>query len=393
MKTTAIPLVKTAPTIKDLAKAAGLTPAAVSMILNGRGKFKRETVERVRRLARELNYVPNANAYRLVKKETKLIGLLVPSLAEPMTVEILRGVEERTSGTDYGIVLFNTINSESREEEIYQRIARSRQVDGIVVHLFDHTERRTKQYTSHQCPCVVIEAELKELDSVSVGNYHGSVAAVEFLLKKNRTRILLVYGPIPSNIMTERKRGYEAALRKHGLRPSKSLELEVPYLTGRMYRQGVELADTLIMLADKRSAAATTEIVATMDVVATAKSVVKKSGVKPDANSSHTSLALLPPLPPLPFDAIYCAAGDEVAAGLITGLTKQGYRVPDDVSIIGFDDQPVAERVSPSLTTVRQPIREMGATAIDFLLRRIQTPDAPFSHKKFEAHLVVRESA
>ena len=333
-------------TIKDVAKMAGLTPAAVSMILNGKGTFKEETIKKVKKIVRDLNYVPNINATRLVKQETKLIGLLVPSMAEPFTVEVLRGIESQIRNSGYNLVIHSTTGRPKSEEEIYSDIARSRQVDGIVVQLFDHNQNRTQEFIQHNLPCVVIEADLKELDSISVNNYEGGFRATDYLVRKGKKKILLVYGPMPSSVMSERRRGYEAALKKNKIRLSQKLLLEVPYKISEMRQQGSEVIENFIRKSKE-----------------------------------------------LPFDAVFCAAGDEMAIGIVTALLEHGYQIPKQIAVIGFDDQPIAQLISPHLTTVRQPIQKMGATAFDFLLQRIKSPDAPKQSRRLEPELIVRETA
>lgn len=335
-----------ATTIKDVAALAGITPAAVSMILNGKGTFREETIKKVKKIARELNYVPNVNATRLVKRETKLIGLLVPSMAEPFTVEVLRGIESQMRNSSYNLVIHSTVGRPKSEEEIYRDIARSRQVDGIVVQLFDHNHNRTQEFIQHDVPCVVIEADLKELDSIAVDNFEGGFRATDYLARKGKTKILLVYGPMPSTVMSERRRGYEAALKKNKLRMSQRLLFEAPYKISEMRQQGREAIEQFAQ-KNKR----------------------------------------------LPFDAVFCAAGDEMAIGIVTALLERGYRIPKDVAVIGFDDQPIAQLVSPHLTTVRQPIQKMGATAIEFLLNRIKNPSAPIQRRLLVPELIIRETA
>jgi DNA-binding LacI/PurR family transcriptional regulator len=334
-------------TIKDVAKAAGLTPAAISMILNDKGSFKEATVKKVKRIVEQLNYVPNINATRLVKQETKLLGLLVPSMAEPFTVEVLRGIESHIRNSGYNLVIHSTSGRPKSEEDIFRDIARSRQVDGMVIQLFDHNPKRTQEFLSHQLPCVVIEADTKELDSISVNNYEGGYQAAQYLLKHGRKNILIVYGPLPSDVMTERCRGYEAALLRQKIKPPQRLKLEVDYKISEMRQQGVEVVEKFLKKNSKQ----------------------------------------------LPFDAVFCAAGDEMAIGVVTALQEHGVRVPEDVAVIGYDDQPIAQLIRPTLTTIRQPIREMGATAVEFLIHRIKNPDSPHQHKHLEPQLIVRETA
>ncbi|MFN3385111.1 MAG: LacI family DNA-binding transcriptional regulator [Candidatus Thermochlorobacter sp.] len=338
-------------TLKDVAKLAGLTPAAVSMILNGRGKFKESTVAKVRRIAEQVNYVPNASAYRLVKQRTNLIGLLVPSMVEPFTIEILRGVEEALKGTPYNLVIYSTAgNDEQAEETIYRNIARGKQVDGLVVQLFDHTERRTKVYASYQLPCAVIEADLKSLDSVSVDNVKGACEATDYLIRQGRQRIVFPYASA-STVMSERLEGHLTALRQHGLPIQDELLIKVLYETEEKFNfnEGVKLIERLLQK-------------------------VRQGEMKM-------------------FDAVFCANGDEVAAGVVRTLIQHHIKVPHDVAVIGFDDQPIARIVTPALTTVRQPVRQMGRTAVEFLLRRLENPKQSPQSMRIVPELIIRETA
>jgi DNA-binding LacI/PurR family transcriptional regulator len=269
-------------------------------------------------------------------------------MAEPFTVEVLRGIESHIRNSGYNLLIHSTAGRPKSEEDIYHEIARSRQVDGMVVQLFDHSEKRTNEFLRNDMPCVVIEADLKELDSISVNNFEGGFQATNYLLKTKRKKILLVYGPMPSSVMQERQRGYQEALRRLKINPSLRLMLEVDYKISEMRQQGVEVIENFLKRKKSKS---------------------------------------------LPFDAVFCAAGDEMAIGIVTSLIENGYRVPEEVAVIGFDDQPIAQLVRPYLSTVRQPIREMGATAVEFLIYRIKNPDSPHQHKYLEPQLVLRETA
>jgi LacI family transcriptional regulator len=338
-------------TLKDVAREAGITPAAVSMILNGRGKFKEATVAKVRRIAERLSYVPNASAYRLVKQQTNLIGLLVPSMVEPFTIEVLRGVEEALKGSGYNLVIYSTAgNNEREEEKIYRNIARGKQVDGLVVQLFDHTEKRTKVYASYQLPCAVIEADIKTIDSVSVDNVRGAFEATEYLIKLGRRRILFPYAS-SSTVMSERLEGHLAALKKYKLPIRDDLLIKVLYETEEKFNfnEGVKLIEELLKKVKEQS----------MPMV----------------------------------DALFCANGDEVATGAVRALLQHGFRVPADVAVIGFDDQPIARIALPALSTVRQPIRQMGRAAVEFLMRRLQYPAQKPQSLRVAPELILRETA
>ncbi|MDX2128156.1 MAG: LacI family DNA-binding transcriptional regulator [Chloroherpetonaceae bacterium] len=337
-------------TLKDLAEQSGLTTAAVSMILNGRGKFKVETVAKVREIAEKLNYVPNVNAYRLVKQQTNLIGLLVPNINAPFTIEVLCGVEAALKGSGYNLVIYSTTGKAEEEEKIYREIARGKQVDGIVVQLFDHSERRTKLFSSFQLPCVVIEADLKSLDSISVDNVLGAFEATEYLIKMGRKKIIFVYAS-QSTVMKERLEGYLSALKKHRIPPLKEhiLEIESSEVEKFHFDEGVKIVRLVQEKIDKKE------------------------------------------MPK--FDAVFCANGDEVAAGVIRGLGTLNLRVPQDVAVIGYDDQPIARTAIPALTTVRQPIQEMGSKAVKFLLNRLENPKHKPQVLRINPELILRETA
>ncbi|MBC8045090.1 MAG: LacI family DNA-binding transcriptional regulator [Rhizobacter sp.] len=331
--------------MQDIAREANLTKSSVSMILSGKGKFREQTVRRVQRIAKQLRYVPHAGARSLTQGGSNLIGLLVPNIGEGFTVEIMRGIEERLTDLGYDLVLYNTIGKEDRQEELYHRIASGRKVDGIVVQMFNTSEKQIEEYATHYLPCVVLETETKKLDSVFIDNYDGAFRATKYLIKQGRTRILFVYGSLPSSVMLERLRGHIDALKAARIKPLPELQLAMHYGTKEIRLQNIRVMQAYDLTR------------------------------------------------PLPFDAIFSAAGDEVAVGMLRDLTEHRYRIPQDVAIIGFDDLPIAGLSVPSLTTVRQPIQEMGATAIDFLISRIKTPGRKPRCKKLKTELVLRGSA
>jgi DNA-binding LacI/PurR family transcriptional regulator len=331
-------------TMKDIAREAGLTKSAVSMIVNGKGKFNEETVSRVKKIIDRLGYVPHAAASRLARGGTSLIGLLVPNIGENFTVEILRGVEKGLVDSGYDLVLYNTINSENREAELYHRIASSRQVDGIIIQMFNRSAEHIRQYCRYPLPSVLLETNTDKLNCVYLDNFEGAFKATEHLIKKNRRQILLVYGTLPSTVMDERRAGYLAALKKHRIKPNARLQLTIEFSTREM----------------------------------------REKEIRP--------LAPFDNMKPLPFDAVFCAAGDEVASVIAADVLRQRYRIPQDVALVGYDDQPIAQTIFPMLTTVRQPIQKMAAAAVETLLAHIKKPASPLKQRAFETELILRDS-
>lgn len=342
-------------TIKDVARLAGVSQSTVSNALNGRsGKLAQETADRIRSAIDTLGYTPHGLARQLKQGHANIIGVLVPSVANPFWGEFVRTVEEAALALSFGVLVGSTDRSRDRErayaEAMYQQGIRTLILASSLLSL-DHLAslaRRglfivTFDRRFH-------EGDFANVDCVTVNNAKGAALATQHLLDLGHRRIGFLSGPIGTDNRTDRYEGYRTTLAAAGIVPQRSWAWE---------SSGQQTAD----FGDAASAE------------------LGRAG-------SRDLLSR-----PEPVTAIV-TVNDMYALGAYAGARDCGLKVGRDVSIVGFDDIVLAGFVEPGLTTVRQPVRLMAKAAVDRLVGRLQrsghTDDLAASD--FEPELVVRAS-
>ncbi|WP_217596961.1 LacI family DNA-binding transcriptional regulator [Cohnella sp. GbtcB17] len=311
-------------TIRDVSERAGVSTAAVSYVLNGReGKVSQETASKVRRAVEELNYIPDFSARSLAGTRSKLIGVVIPQtedqkqllLQNPFYSELVCGIEARLRQSGYHMILSGVDKGEGYLDTSMQRNLDGAIIMGIYQESFYDDLKRVK------VPIVLIDSYVNDsyFQTVSIDDEAGGYMATELLVDNGHTNIALVTGLIRKDGAVEKRfLGYKRALKEAGLfyHPDYVFEHSVSY------EYGQEAAAAI--------AAGHPEITAVF------------------------------------------ASSDLVALGVLRGLSDAGKRVPEDVSVGGFDDIPVARMCNPPLTTVRQNIVARGAMAADRLLKAIE---------------------
>lgn len=326
------------PTIRDVAKAAGVGLGTVSRVLNNSGYVRPETRERVLQTCEELGFVPNQVARSLVRRLTATVGLIVPDITNPFFPSITRGVEDAASDGGYTVFLCNADNDPAMEAVDVRKL-RERWVDGII--FVGTTDRRelVSGLLADGVPVVVTDRMLDELDvdSVVVNNTLGARDAVLHLIDLGHRRIAHAAGPQSTRTGQDRRAGYRQALQEAAIPDAQSLVVFGEYTVEGGY---------------------------------------------------HTAQVLLgrSPRP----TAIF-AGNDLMALGIMRAADEAGIAVPDELSVVGFDDIQMAGLMHPGLTTVRQPAYEMGRLAMTMLQERIAGQAAPAARRHvFQPELVVR---
>lgn len=306
-------------TIYDVARLAGVSSATVSRVLNHHATVKPATRERVMRAIRELDYQVNLLASALNTGQTRTIGLILPDIANPFFAEIARGVEESAAENGFNIVMCNTHEQVEREAS-YVQVLRQKHVDGIIFTSAYLDDRNIVALHNSGFPLVLVSREVEELavDSIRTDDFAGGYQATRHLIALGHTRIALLAGPLRTKPSLDRKKGYEAALERADLPLDPALTFSGEF----NLESGVAMAEQLLGAGT-------------------------------------------------PFTAIV-AGNDLIAAGAIKVLRRRGIKVPEDVSVIGYDGTALAEMMEPELTTVAQQMHEMGRQATDLLLSRIQ---------------------
>jgi LacI family transcriptional regulator len=327
-------------TVKDVARKAGVSVATVSHVVNGSRYVSPELTQRVRDAAAELGYTPNGTARSLRLRRTQTIGLIVPDVS-PFFVELARVIEDHGFAAGYTTVLGNADGHPDRERR-YVETMLSKNVDGLILASTLHDAGELAELLAGvRTPAVVVdrELELPGVDVVHADNEQGGYQATRHLLELGHTRIGCITGAPALLPSAGRAAGYRRALAEAGIAGAErwTAEGDFQYAGGR--RATAELLD-------------------------------RREGLT----------------------AIF-ASNDLMALGALSELAARGLRAPEDVSVCGFDDVFPAALVSPSLTTVHQPLHDIGRAAVDTLLARIDgdVPDEP-TRRQFPTELVVRDS-
>lgn len=326
--------------MRDVAERAGVSVTSVSHVINHTRRVSDDLRERVLLAMDELGYQPNALARSLRRKETHTLGVIVPNSADPFFGEVTRGVEDTCFEQGYSIILCNS-DSDLAKELHYTNVLSEKRVDGILfVAAGGKSTEHIHSLKNQGTPLVVVDRHVPDLtlDVVLVNNAWGGWLATRHLIDLGHRRIGCITGPSDLTLSAERVTGYRRALQEAGLPVDESLIVKGDFQFESGYRAALYF------------------------------------------------LGLHPPP-----TAIF-ANNDLMAAGVINAALKLGCAVPADLSVVGFDDVPLASFVYPLLTTVAQPKYDMGVVAITMLLERLNNPDMPPRQTLLETQLIVRDS-
>ncbi len=327
--------------VRDVARAAGVSVGTVSNVLNGKGNVSATTAEKVRTAIASLGFVRNDAARQLRAGRSRSIGLVVLDAGNPFFADVARGAEARASEAGM-TVLLGTSDQNVERERSYLDLFREQRVNGVLLTPARHHPESVDELVAAGIPVVLVDAESSSdtLWSVSVDDEEGGRMAVQHLLDQHHTRIALVGGPITTPQVAQRFRGARHAI-------------------GDARGAHVEIIDTpeLTVLAGREAGAAI--------------------AARPAADRPS---------------AVFCA-NDLLAVGFLQGASiLGGVRVPEELAIIGYDDIDFSATSVVPLSTVRQPAREIGASAVSLLLEALADPDDPPRSVRFQPELVIRES-
>lgn len=305
---------KNAATVLDVARQARVSAATVSRVMTGSShSVSGETRRRVRAAARELGYLPNMLARSLLTRQTSAIGVLVPDVSNPYYAVILRGIEDAAGRSRRAVILCNTDRRHDKQQAYLQTLL-ERRVDGLII-TGGTLRRHDLAQLRGMLPAVVIGRHEVSLPSVRVDNVAAGLVATRHLIDLGHRRIACLAGPASSLTATDRLEGYRRALGEAGL--------------------------------EARSG----------DIVTAEFSL--------DGGRLGVARLFAPLHPP----TAVVASSDQTAIGALRGLSEAGLAVPGDVSVVGFDDSPLAPFTIPALTSVAIPMYEIGRQAMALLLR------------------------
>ncbi len=308
--------------IEDIARAAGVSHSTVSRALRDSSLISADVRERIQQLAREMGYTPNAIAQSLQTQRTNTIGLVVTSIDDPFMGDVVQGIEEVAQGTDFNIVLSISHNDPNQEIAIIEAFHR-RRVDGILVAASRISNMQKERLVHIQVPTILInsqaESHYKLLQWVAVDDRKGARLAVEHLLHLGHRSIGFLGIESRPKSSRQRLEGYQKALAA----------------------AGVSLQENWIAIASG-----------------------SKASLEEDVAVGQS---LLPRLLDAGITAVFCY-NDMVAIGVLRACRERGICVPEDLSVIGYDDIKMADYVTPALTTIHQPKERLGRLATEMLL-------------------------
>jgi LacI family transcriptional regulator len=329
-------------TIYDIAKAANVGIGTVSRVFNNHPSVSKETRDRVLCVASRLNYRPHPYARGLARKRTNSVMAVIPFFATFFFYEILQGVQSKLSELECDMILYGVNRPDQVEESLRHNILRSR-VDGILFFSMTMPESFASQNLEHNTPVVLVDAYHENFDSLTVDNQQGAYVATKHLLSLGHTHIGMLNANLETLPARERLKGYRRAITEAGLtvEPSLVKSSATPRLDGFTREMGHDLMKKFIALGE----------------------------------DMPTALFV---------------ASDIQAMGALAALSEAGLRCPEDMSVVGFDDIELAAHLG--LTTMRQPMFEMGVLAAEILSERLRNPSREITHTMFVPKLVVRKT-
>jgi LacI family transcriptional regulator len=326
-------------TIIDVAAESNVSYATVSRVINHDVHVKQETRDRVIKTMRRMGYVANRQARSLAGGRTNSIGVLVPDLGTGYIGEIIRGIDAELGFKDLDLIVYTTHRTASKEVNYVANLAKG-MVDGLLLVLPRSPADFIGTLTQHNFPFVLIDHQGIGPDCPAVGaaNWQGGFTATEYLIKLGHRRIGFITGWMDLGCALDRLDGYRSALRTNHIPEEPELIYEGTFF-------------------------------------------------QPDGYKGASTLLDLPDPP----TAIF-ASNDVMAMGVIDAVRTRRLRVPEDVSVIGFDDIPQSSMIHPALTTISQPLEKMGRVATQMLLELLHQPQKKTGRIELPTELIVRDS-
>ena len=331
-------------TIKDIAKQLGVSVATVSRALRDLPDIHPDTKKMVLDLAKELDYQPNVLASSLVKSKTKTLGLIVPDLGYYFFSTVVKAVEDAAIAAGYSLLIAQTQESFERELTNIQNLSRS-QVEGIIIALsretvnFDHLTRLQRR----GIPLVFFDRDSEEIDAskVMVDNEQSAYEAVKHLIENGCKRIAFLAGPINVSVSNQRRLGYLRALEEAGIQADANLIIHSDYF------QDSAISKTHQLM----------------------KEVNRPDGI--------------------------LVVSDRLAIGVLIALRELNISVPDEVKMVSFNNEPICSLISPTISSISQPLEEIGRLSVELLLEQIEhKTDNPVPRVEvLKTKLIVRESS
>jgi len=331
-------------TMKDIAKKAGVSKATVSRVINNTKPVSREIRKKVEKVVDQYNYKPSSVARSLAKSETKVIGLIIPDISNSFYSVLVEGISHTAHSKGYNVFLCNTFRDHDLEIEFLHLLA-EKEVDGIILTTFHTTKEQKDFIKKFHKPMVTVNREfigenLPRVPNIDIDNFQAAYDAVGYLIKTGHKKIGIIRAEQQDKTCIDRLNAYRQVLEDH------DMVINEGYVVGHDFHFESGYEGMMKILRNEEQP-----------------------------------------------DAMFCIS-DELATGAIRAINDFGLKVPEDISVIGFDDIPLAKRFIPSITTVSQPIFEMGKAATDMIIKMLkdECKRETIEDVILDYHLVTRES-
>ncbi|GEL10774.1 LacI family transcriptional regulator [Flavobacterium glycines] len=327
--------------LKAVAEHSKVSIATVSRVINNDPKVSKATMLKVQASIAALEYKPNRVAQRLrsTSKKTKLLGLVIPDIQNPFFVDVVRGVEDYAYQNNFAVMIGN-FGQDEKKEKLYLDILQSENIDGLIVAPIHGKDKGVENLVKKNIPVVCIDRGLTDVDVdvVKVNNEQGAFSAISHLLSIGHKRIAFISGNFKIPTYIERLSGYKKALSEYGVAFDESLV----FARDTDYKSGFEIANKILELDNR-----------------------------PTAIFSGNNLLTL---------------------GALEAIHAKSIKIPEDISIVGFDDMPWSISLNPPLSAVRQPGFDMGRKAAEMLYERIVNPTREKENVILKTELMLRKS-
>jgi len=334
-------------TIKDIAKALGVSTSTVSRALRDSYEISPETKQMVLECAEKLNYRPNPIALSLKERKTRSIGVIVCEIANSFFSQVINGIESVAYDRGYNVIISQTNESYDREVMDLQNLS-SRAIDGLLISVSTETSdfSHIKELHDRGLPIVFFDRITSDIKthSVVVDNFKGAYEATEYLIQHGYKKIAAIGNSEFLSITSERMAGYREALSANGLKVDDKY-IKYCFYGGMIFSEIEDIINQLLVMKEK-----------------------------PDA---------------------IITLSDKLTMGCLTTFKRRGLKVPQDMGLIGFSNSDVAELTNPALTVVRQPAYEMGKAATELMLQLIESkrPVTQFEQRILTPEFIIRDSA
>ncbi len=330
-------------TIYDVAKKAGVGIGTVSRAINDSPQIALKTKNKIMRAIKELNYQPHTVAQSLARKKTNTIACIIPFFTGYFFVELLRAIQRKITEYKYDLILYS-VDIAHKKETFLQRTIEERRVDGVLLVSLEITKDYADKFTHSQLPIVLVDSNFTNLDSISVDNIEGAYLATKHLVDIGYKNIAMIDGQLKSYPAKLRLEGYKKALREHNIYFDENYFVACDFANesdGFNKQAGYTAMKQFLQMGDNMPR------------------------------------------------AIFVSS-DIQAIGAMEAIKEVNLRIPKDIAIIGFDDIELAQYVG--LTTMRQPIMEMGELAVERLMNKIYNQPNDEFKQQFHTTIVVRAS-